>query len=396
MIIVQKFGGTSLATPKHIKRAAALIKKELDSGNKVVAVVSAMGKFTDVLVEHIQHFDDKSIESMRVEQDVVLSAGEQISAGLLSLALLSLGVQSRSWLGWQIPICTSDQYTKASIINIYKENILASLLNEKVPVIAGFQGINEESKRIATIGRGGSDISAVEIAAIVNAHRCDIYTDVDGVYTADPNLVMSASKLAVITYDEMLEMSSMGAQVLHSYAVESAMYHKIKLQVLSSFNNNPGTLLIERGEDMSKSNKVVTAITCNNDEACVSIHKVKSPVDILLPLSQASINVNIIVQNFDSRDFTCTISKLDVVQALNLLNHLHISVEKNISIISVIGIGMISNSGIACKMFQVLQENNIEILAITTSEIKISVLLHEEYRELAVRLLHTTYNLDAI
>ena len=389
MIIVQKFGGTSLATIECINRVSNLIKHELDKGNQLVVVVSAMGDFTDVLANYIGHFAVEN-KSAAAEYDVVLSAGEQISTGLLSLALISLGIKARSWLGWQLPISTDDHHMKAEITEVQKNNIINSLANNEVPIVAGFQGIHGE--RITTIGRGGSDISAVEIAASINADRCDIYTDVEGIYTADPNLVPRAQKLSVITYDEMLEMAAMGAQVLHSRSVESAMHNKMRLQVLSSFNNKPGTLLIRQEEDMR--NKPVTAVTCNNDEACISVCDIENLIDIFSPLAQANIGVNIIVQDINSSNITFTVLKSDLNKTIKLLEKFDISVDEKVSIVSVIGIGMLSNAGVASKMFVELASNNIKTLAITTSEIKISVILHEEYRELAVRLLHSAYDLD--
>ncbi len=390
MIIVQKFGGTSVATIEHLQRVSHLIKNELDRGNKIVVVVSAMGKFTDVLVDYINNF--RPLDSTAAaEHDVVLSAGEQISAGLLALSLMSLGVKARSWLSWQIPINTTPQHMKADILNIEKNKIIDTISRNEVPIIAGFQGVYDQ--RVTTIGRGGSDISAVEIAATINAERCDIYTDVEGIYTTDPNLVPRAQKLSVITYDEMLEMAATGAQVLHSRSVENAMHNNIKLQVLSSFKDQPGTLLIKQEEEMR--NKPVTAITCNNDEACINIRSIDEPQEIFAPLADANISVNIIVQDINSNSITFTVSKSDLAQTIKLLDAFDLFIDDKISIVSLIGIGMLSNSGVASKMFKELSANNIKTLAITTSEIKISVVLHEEYRELAVRLLHSAYGLDS-
>ena len=391
MIIIQKFGGTSLAKVEDIKRISLLIKKEIDLGNQVVVIVSAMGNFTDILADYAKVFFINTYEA-RAEKDVILSVGEQITSGLLALSLMSIGVNSRSWLSWQIPICTTFTHTKAKIIKIKKENIENCLSNNIVPVITGFQGIDEENQRITTIGRGGSDISAVEIAISLNADRCDIYTDVDGIYTADPNLVTNATKLPIVTYDEMLEMAAMGAKVLHANAVERAMQYKIKLQVLSSFNNEPGTLLVRKDDNMK--NNSVTAVTCNNDEACIIVHSVESPSHIFSPLAAANINVNIIVQNLNSTDITFTVAKNEMKNALQILKKYKVTANEKVSIISIVGIGMLTNAGVACKMFEELEENNIKILVVTTSEIKISAVLQEEYRELAVGLLHTAYGLD--
>ncbi|MBQ4875322.1 MAG: aspartate kinase [Rickettsiaceae bacterium H1] len=389
MIIVQKFGGTSLATVEHVKRVSSFIKKEIDSGNQVVVVVSAMGNFTDVLAGYANSFFSDNL----AEQDVILAAGEQITSGLLALYLSSIGINARSWLGWQIPVHTDGKHTKAEIIKINTANIKDCLSKGIVSIIAGFQGVNENNRRITTIGRGGSDVSAVEVAVSINADRCDIYTDVDGVYTADPGLVPQAKKLSVITYDEMLEMSAMGAKVLHTNSVESAMQNQMKTRVLSSFNHEPGTLLVNKEDNMK--NKPVTAVTCNNDEACITISSVKTPSKIFSPLAEAAINVNIIVRNLNANNLTFTVGKNDLEKTLNILKEYEPVIDDKISIISIIGVGMFVNSGVACKMFKALEENNIEILAITTSEIKISVVLHQEYRELAVRLLHTTHGLDA-
>ncbi len=391
MIIVQKFGGTSLSTPSHLKRVASLIKKEVELGYKVIVVVSAMDKFTDILADYISNFPSSETE-YTAESDVVLSAGEQISAGLLSLYLLSIGIKARSWMGWQLPITTDAKHTKANILKINQEHIEYCLSKNIIPVIAGFQGIEKDNQRITTIGRGGSDISAVETAISINADRCDIYTDVDGVYTADPNLVPHANKLSIITYDEMLEMSAMGAKVLHARAVERAMQSQIKLQVLSSFNNISGTLLVRKEERMR--NELVTSVAYNNDEACLTIETVEQKNKIFSLLAEAHINVNIIVQNFNSHSITFTVPKSDLTKTIDLLKEYKVSFYEKVSIVSIIGIGMLTNSGVACKMFAELEKNNIKILAITTSEIKISVILHEEYRELAVRLLHTAYALD--
>ncbi len=391
MLVVQKFGGSSVATIDHIKRVAKIVQKEISKDNQVIVVVSAMGKFTDTLADYSNLFP-QSDNSANSEKDVILSAGEQISAALLALSLMSLGITARSFLSWQIPIITDNKHTKSNIVQINTTTIRKCLQSNIVPIITGFQGYNKESERITTIGRGGSDISAVEISASINADRCDIYTDVNGIYTADPNLVPNARKLDSITYEEMLEIASNGAQVLHPNSVLTAMRYKIKLQVLSSFSVESGTLLITKKENMI--NKPVTAVTCNNNEACITVHDTIKHSEIFSPLAEANININIIVHNIDSNNITFTAAKGEVQDILKALKSKKITVKDKVSIISVTGIGMVSHSGVANTTFQELEQNKITIIATTTSEIKISVVIDEQYREVATRLLHTVHGLD--
>lgn len=389
-LIVQKFGGTSLSSIKDLKNVTLIVKKEIALGNQVIVVVSAMGDFTDTLCDYVSHFHVTGHHL--AEKDTVLSTGEQITSGLLALALTSSQTEAKSLLGWQVPIYTDNTHTKSSITKIRTQNIRACLSNNVVPIIAGFQGINIDNGKITTLGRGGSDITAVEIAINLNADRCDIYTDVDGIYTADPNLVPRAGKLAEVTYEEMLEMSATGANVLHVYAVESAMCNKIKLQILSSFTNTKGTSLLENKNIMT--NKTVTAITCKNDENCITIHQIDNPTIIFTHLAAADINVNIIVKTLNSDDITFTVPKSDTQESIDILKQHKMTIDTHISIISAIGIGMMLNPGIACTMFEELKKNNIKILAITTSEIKISIIIDEKHTKLVTKILHTAYGLD--
>jgi aspartate kinase len=403
--IVQKFGGTSLSDVERIKQVARRIKREIDGGNEVAVVVSAMAGATNRLVDwtrDISHLHDAR------EYDVVVSSGEQVTAGLVALALQDLGVDARSWLGWQIPIRTDGVHGKARIEAIDVAEIGRRLGQGQVPVIAGFQGLGPRG-RITTLGRGGSDTSAVALAAALEAERCDIFTDVDGVYTTDPRIVAKARKLGRITYEEMLELASQGAKVLQTRSVAMAMNHRVRLQVLSSFTDAPGTFVVDEDEIVEK--QVVSGIAYSRDEAKITVQRVADrpgvAAAIFGPLADNAINVDMIVQNVseDGRttDLTFTVARADLDRAVavleqrrDLLGFAALKPDPNVVKVSVIGVGMRSHAGVAKQMFQTLADKGINIQVISTSEIKVSVLIAAEYTELALRALHTAYDLDAI
>ncbi len=407
--IVLKFGGTSVADLDRITRAAHKIKAELDRGHQVAVVVSAMAGATNKLIELCSGisplFDSR-------EYDTVVATGEQVTAGLTALALQKLGVNARSWLGWQIPIRTDDVHAKARILAIETAELERRMAEGEVPVVSGFQGLSDRN-RITTLGRGAGDLSAVAMAAALKADRCDIYTDVDGVYTTDPRIVTKARKLNKITYEEMLELASQGAKVLQTRSVELAMNHRVRLQVLSSFaekvgSDLPGTLVVDEDEIVEQ--EVVTGIAYSRDEAKVTLLGVADnpgvAASIFGPLTDAAINVDMIVQNVapdgKTTDMTFTVSKADLQRAVSVLesardqlNYQRIVADSNVVKLSVIGVGMRSHAGVAQRMFRALAEKGINIQVISTSEIKVSVLVAEEYTELALRSLHTVYGLDA-
>ena len=402
--IVQKFGGTSVADLERIKAAALRVKREVDAGNQVAVAVSAMAGVTDELVGYAAGV---SLLYDAREYDVVVSAGEQVSAGLLAMALQAAGVAARSWLGWQIPIHTDGVHGKARINDIGTEELERRLGRGEVAVVAGFQGVGPDG-RVTTLGRGGSDTSAVALAAALGADRCDIYTDVDGVYTTDPRIVATARKLNRITYEEMLEMASVGAKVLQTRAVELAMKRGVRLQVLSSFHDTPGTLVVN--EDEIVEHELVSGVAYSRDEAKITLNRVADrpgvAASIFGPLAEAGINVDMIVQNVSAdgstTDLTFTVTKGDLDRAVAMLEGLRQALgfdslvsDPNVVKVAVIGVGMRSHAGVALRMFQALGEKGINIQVISTSEIKVSVLIAEEYTELAVRALHTAYGLDA-
>ena len=402
--IVQKFGGTSVADLDRIRNAAGRVKAEVDRGNHVAVVVSAMAGVTNHLVELVS---EAGVLHDTREYDTVVSSGEQVTAGLMALCLQELGISARSWLGWQVPIHTDDVHGKARITGIEPERILARFENGQVAVVAGFQGISPQG-RIATLGRGGSDTTAVALAAALAAERCDIFTDVDGVYTSDPRIVTRARKLDKITYEEMLEMASLGAKVLQTRSVELAMNTGVRVQVLSSFEELPGTLVVDEDEIVEK--QVVSGIAYSRDEAKITLAQVADrpgvAAGIFGPLADASINVDMIVQNVSAdggkTDLTFTVARADLKRAVKLLESMRGEIEYKDLIhddgvvkVSVIGVGMRSHAGVAQSMFKALAEKGINIQVISTSEIKISVLIDEEYTELALRSLHTAYGLDA-
>ena len=402
--IVMKFGGTSVADLERIGNVARRVKSQVDQGHQVAVVVSAMAGVTDKLVGQVQ--DSATLYDLR-EYDVVVSSGEQVTAGLVALALQSLGVPARSWMGWQIPIRTNDAHGNARIEDIDPGDILRRFEEDQVAVISGFQGVDPQG-RITTLGRGGSDTSAVALAAALEA-RCDIYTDVDGVYTTDPRIVGRARKLDRITYEEMLEMASQGAKVLQTRSVEIAMKHRVPVQVLSSFEDVPGTLVVDEDEIVEKA--IVSGITYSRDEAKITLVKVPDQPGVAArifgPLAEAAINVDMIVQNVsaegDRTDLTFTVGKADLARTVAVLEeslaglgYEDLRADDNVVKVSVIGVGMRSHAGVAQQMFTALAEKGINIQVISTSEIKVSVLVAEEYTELALRSLHAAYGLDAI
>jgi len=401
--IVMKFGGTSVADIDRIKAVAARAKKEYDAGNQVAVVVSAMAGVTNQLVDYVTKVS--RLYDAR-EYDVVVATGEQVTSGLLALALQELGVNARSWLGWQIPIATDNAHGKARISEIPTTELIARMERGEVLVIPGFQGVGPDN-RVTTLGRGGSDTSAVAVAAALKADRCDIYTDVDGVYTTDPRIVPKARKLEKISYEEMLELASVGAKVLQTRSVEMAMRHRVRVQVLSSFKDLPGTLVVDEDEIVEQ--ELVSGIAYSKDEAKITLANVPDrpgvSAAIFGPLAENSVNVDMIVQSVSAdghlTDLSFTVGKADLDRAVSIvekkraeLGFTQILSDSNVAKVSVIGLGMRSHAGIAARMFQALAERSINILAISTSEIKISVLIGEEYTELALRALHTAYDLD--
>ncbi len=417
-VVVMKFGGTSVANIERIRNVAQHVKREVDAGNKVAIVVSAMAGTTNQLVEWVR--EASPMHDAR-EYDAVVATGEQITAGLLAIVLQGLGISARSWQGWQIPITTNQAHGSARIEAIDGANILARFEQDEVAVITGFQGREPERNRIATLGRGGSDTSAVAVAIALKADICDIYTDVEGIYTTDPRVVPKARRLNKIAYEEMLEMASLGSKVLQTRSVELAMVHGMRTRVLSSFaepdslrpvrtgmnDNDVGTIVCDEDEIVEA--QVVSGIAYAKDEAKVTILGVADKPGIAAsvfgPLAEADIDVDMIVQNLSSdglrTDMTFTVQATQVDKALMVLDKARetigfqeINSSADVVKVSVIGIGMRSHAGVAAKMFKALSEKNINILAITTSEIKISVLIDAAYAELAVRTLHTVYGLD--
>jgi aspartate kinase len=404
-LVVQKFGGTSVANVDRIKAVAQRVKKEVDAGNQVAVVLSAMSGVTNTLVGYVS--DITALHDAR-EYDAVIATGEQVTVGLLALALESLGVPARSWLGWQIPIHTDDAHGKARIESIETEQLQKCLDTGEVCVVAGFQGLGPYN-RITTLGRGGSDTSAVALAAALKADRCDIYTDVDGIYTSDPRIVSTARKLNKITYEEMLEMASLGAKVLQTRSVELAMKCGVRLQVLTSFADKPGTLVVDEEEILEK--ELVSGIAYSRDDAKITLSSVADrpgqAAAIFGPLADANINVDMIVQNMSvdqkTTDITFTLPKEDLSKAIETLEKMQgelqfeaLNADPDVVKISVVGVGMRSHPGIAGMMFNTLAKKGINIQVISTSEIKVSVLVAEDYTELALRALHSAYGLDSV
>ena len=401
--IVQKFGGTSVADTQRIKEAAKKVAFEHSQGHQVVVVVSAMAGVTNKLIE-FKNCVNNGLDAS--EYDVVLSSGEQTSAALMALALQNMGVRARSWLGWQIPIWTDNVHGKARITGIETDLLEKQLKENEVVVVAGFQGLTPD-KRITTLGRGGSDLTAVALAGALRARQCDIFTDVEGIYTCDPRIVSSASKLDKITYEEMMEMSSLGAKVLQTRAVELAMNYNVRIQVRSAFIDSPGTYLVSEDEIVEQ--QVVSGISYNRDEAKVTLLKVSDrpgvAAGVFGPLAEASVNVDMIVQNVSedgkTTDLTFTVGQADLNLAVEVLEirkdeiGFHkIVADAELVKISIVGVGMRSHPGVAQTMFNALAKKGINIKVISTSEIKVSVLIDEEYTELALKTLHSAYGLD--
>lgn len=414
--IVMKFGGTSMAGTERIRRVARIVQRQQAAGHEVAVVVSAMAGETDRLVNFCR---EASALYDPAEYDVVVASGEQVTAGLLALHLQALGCKARSWLGWQLPIHTDDAAAKARIEGLNSEALLASMAQGEIAVIPGFQGLSD-ANRITTLGRGGSDTSAVAVAAGIKADRCDIYTDVDGVYTTDPRIVAKARKLKNVTYEEMLELASVGSKVLQTRSVSLAMKEKVRVQVLSSFIDEaapvadtlPGTMIVSddelEGLDMER--QLITGIAADKNDARVILTSVPdrpgAVAEIFGPLAEANINVDMIIQNVGrantDTDVTFTVPQSDLERTKALLdaNRARIGYEKlatdsKVSKISVVGVGMRSHAGVAATMFRALADRAINIQAISTSEIKVSVLIDSDETELAVRVLHTAYGLDA-
>ncbi|MGW8204136.1 aspartate kinase [Sphingomonas bisphenolicum] len=415
--IVMKFGGTSMAGMERIRNVAARVKHVVSQGHEVAVVVSAMAGETDRLVGFCK---EASALYDPAEYDVVVAAGEQITSGLLAMTLKAMDVDARSWLGWQLPIRTIEAHAKARVSDIDTIDLLASMRSGTVAVIPGFQGMMADG-RVSTLGRGGSDTSAVAVAAAIKADRCDIYTDVDGVYTTDPRIVSRARKLDLVTYEEMLELASVGAKVLQTRSVGLAMKEGVVVQVLSSFDDPtqqdlPGTLIVSDAELEAKlkedkmERQLITGIAHDKNEAKIIVTRVPDKpgavANIFTPLADAAINVDMIIQN-DSKDneetdVTFTVPRADLARSVDILEankdaigFRRIITDTEVAKISVVGVGMRSHAGVAATMFKTLAERGINIEAISTSEIKVSVLIDEDETELAVRVLHTAYGLDA-
>ena len=414
--IVMKFGGTSMAGTERIRRVAGIVKRQQEAGHEVAVVVSAMAGETDRLVTFCR---EANALYDPAEYDVVVAAGEQITSGLLALTLQAMGCKARSWLGWQLPVKTDDAYAKARIEDIDSDALLASMAAGEIAVIPGFQGLSPEG-RVTTLGRGGSDTSAVAVAAAVKADRCDIYTDVDGVYTTDPRIVAKARKLKNVTYEEMLELASVGSKVLQTRSVSLAMKEHVRVQVLSSFIDEnapaadtiPGTMIVsdEELEGLDMERQVITGIAADKNEAKVTLTRVAdrpgAVATIFGPLAEANINVDMIIQNIakdkGETDVTFTVPAADLLRTQALLEerkeaigYYRLISDDKVAKISVVGVGMRSHAGVAATMFKALADRGINIQAISTSEIKVSVLIDADEVELAVRVLHTAYRLDA-
>lgn len=403
-LIVQKYGGTSVGDTERIKNVASRVVQTYNRGNDVVVVVSAMSGETDRLINLARQMTPSPSER---EYDVLVSTGEQVSVALLSMALHTIGVDAVSFLGHQVKIFTDSAFSKARITKIETEELQKALRERKIAIVAGFQGVDEDNN-ITTLGRGGSDTTAVALAAVLNAEVCEIYTDVEGVYTTDPTICPDARKLKKISYDEMLEMASLGAKVLQTRSVEFAKKYGVRVLVLSSFSQNPGTLVTKEDEEMEQ--VVVSGVTYNKNEAKVTIIKVPdkpgTASKVFGPISEANIVVDMIIQNASedgSTDLTFTVPKTDLKKALEIVKKTaqdigakNVAVDENIAKISIVGVGMRSHAGVASKMFRVLSDEGINIMMISTSEIKISCVINSKYTELAVRVLHKAFELDKI
>ncbi len=412
--IVMKFGGTSVADLDRIRSVAARIKRQVEAGDEVAVVVSAMSGVTNQLVGYCQSLSP--LHDAR-EYDAVVATGEQVTSGLLAIALQTAGVDARSWSGWQVALRTDSAHGRARIEAIEGERLLARMQAGQVPVVAGFQGIGPDN-RVTTLGRGGSDTSAVALAAALKADRCDIYTDVDGVYTTDPRIVPRARRLPKIAYEEMLELASVGAKVLQTRSVELAMKERVRVQVLSSFDDGPvpfengsdsvlpGTMVVDEDEIVEK--EIVAGIAYSRDDAKVTVRKVPDRPGVAAavfgPLAEAHVNVDMIVQSTGAdgtTDMTFTVGKADLPRTIDVLKaargdiqYGEMLTDPDVAKISVVGVGMRSHAGVASTMFRTLSGRSINIQVISTSEIKVSVLIASDYTELAVRALHSAYGLD--
>ena len=415
-----KFGGTSMAGTERIRRVANIVRRQQEAGHEVAVVVSAMAGETDRLVGFAREANPLYDPA---EYDVVVASGEQVTSGLLAMTLQAMGCKARSWLGWQLPIRTDNAHAKARIETIDSQAVLASMASGEIAVIPGFQGMGHDG-RVTTLGRGGSDTSAVAVAAAVKADRCDIYTDVDGVYTTDPRIVAKARKLKHVTYEEMLELASVGSKVLQTRSVSLAMKEGVRVQVLSSFIDDdapladeiPGTMIVsdeelaKEMENLEMESQLITGIAADKNEAKVTLTRIAdrpgAVAAIFGPLAQANINVDMIIQNIakdkGETDVTFTVPAADLDRTMALLEDRKDAIgfyrlisDIKVSKISVVGVGMRSHAGIAATMFRTLAERGINIQAISTSEIKVSVLIDADETELAVRVLHTAYGLDA-
>ncbi|MCP5404376.1 MAG: aspartate kinase [Novosphingobium sp.] len=411
-----KFGGTSMAGTERIRRVANIVRRQQEAGHEVAVVVSAMAGETDRLVNFCR---EANALYDPAEYDVVVASGEQVTSGLLALTLQAMGCKARSWLGWQLPVRTNDAHAKARIEEIDSDAVIASMQAGEIAVIPGFQGI-APTGRVTTLGRGGSDTSAVAVAAAVKADRCDIYTDVDGVYTTDPRIVARAKKLKNVTYEEMLELASVGSKVLQTRSVSLAMKEGVRVQVLSSFVDDdapladdlPGTMIVsdEELEGLDMERQLITGIAADKNEAKVTVTRVPdrpgAVASIFTPLAAANINVDMIIQNVakdkGETDVTFTVPQADLTRAQALLEehkdaigYFRMISDDDVTKISVVGVGMRSHAGVAATMFKTLADRGINIQAISTSEIKVSVLIDADETELAVRVLHTAYGLDA-
>ena len=399
---VLKFGGTSVGTTERIQHVAKIIEKQISLGNKVIVIVSAMAGKTNEL---IKLSNEVSNDFDKRELDVLLSSGEQVTCALLSGALIKLNMKAKSWLNWQIPILTSGEHANARIINMHTEKINEYLSEGGVPIIPGFQGISKDGD-ITTIGRGGSDATAVAVAKIFNADACEIYTDVDGVYSTDPNKIPVAKKIEQISYDEMLELSSLGAKVMQSSAVQTAMMYDIPLEVRSTFTERKGTKIFSQENiDYTKS---VTGVAYSKDDAKITLTGVQDKpgvaANIFEPLSKSQINVDMVIQNISSdqktTDITFTVKRNEVFKTEQILksnkniNYKQIIQNNKVAKLSIVGAGMVSTPGVTYKMFRALSDEKINILAISTSEIKLSVIINEENILKAIKKLHTIFDLD--
>ena len=401
--VTLKFGGTSVGSIERIQKVANIIKKRHEEGNEIIVIVSAMSGITDELVKKSNlisnNFDNR-------EMDVLLASGEQVSSSLLTGALINLGIKARSWMGWQLPILTDSNHTSSRIINIKTKEILNFISAGGIAVIAGFQGVSVEN-RITTLGRGGSDLSAVAIAKFFKTDSCEIYTDVEGVLTTDPSIHAKAKKIDKISYEEMLEMASLGAKVMQPTSVQASMINDIPIHVRSAFSDKAGTTITSEGEIDYK--KLITGITYSKNDAKVTltgvVDKPGVAADIFEPLGKNNINIDMVIQNISSdgkeTDVTFTIKREDLHKTLDLveknsknLNYKRLIHDDKVSKVSIIGAGMIANPGVTYKMFRSLADENINILAISTSEIKISVLVQESLTQKAVKALHKTFELD--